>query len=148
VTDPMAGRRLALPIVRGAGVLLISGVLTACGGSTPSGAPTTTAPTTVPSAAPSTTPVRTTTVATATTSTSTVPPTTTTTTPSAPPALPPLASARDVLCRVNEGSGTVYVYITSAVQHNFDACAGGNAFPIRTSSQRCLQAAPLSTVVA
>jgi len=63
---------------------------------------TTAAPTTVPSAAPSTTPVG---------------------------ALPPLASARDVLCRVNEGSGTVYVYITSAVQHNFDACAGGQRLP-------------------
>lgn len=130
MTYPMAGRRLALPIVRGAGVLLVSGVLTACGGSTPSVAPTTTAPTTtVPAAAPSATPVRTTTVAPATTSTSTEHPTTTTTTPSAPPALPPLASARDVLCRVNEGSGTVYVYITSAVQHKFDACAGGQRLP-------------------
>jgi len=134
-------RRTAGIVTGVAGVVLVTAVALDPPPPAPVAAPVTTtppAPTVSSTAAPAppftttpstTTPVRTTTVAPATMSTSTVPPTTTTTTPSAPPALPPLASARDVLCRVNEGSGTVYVSITSAVQHNFDACAGGQRLP-------------------
>jgi len=131
-------RRTAGIVTGVAGVVLATAVALDPPPPAPVAAPVTTTPPapTVSSAAtpaprsttnPSTTtPDRTTTVAPATTSTSMVPPTTTTTTP---PALPPLASADRVLCRVDEGSGAVYVSITSAVQHNFDACAGGQRLP-------------------
>jgi len=86
---------------------------------TPPASTTTDKPTVRSTTAPTTT---TTTPATSTQA----PPPTVTTTPSATPApQPPAVVSDSTHCRLLAGGGTVYVSITSAVAHNFSACAGG-----------------------
>ncbi|MEV8510828.1 hypothetical protein [Dactylosporangium sp. NPDC051484] len=59
-----------------------------------------------------------------TTTTAAAPPPSPTTTTTQPPAV-----KNRMICKVTEGGGTYYRYVTSASEHNFSACADGTEVP-------------------